>query len=134
MGSSCDIVFHDIFVFNVTGNRFNVECNRVSIMIGTVAVCKHWNLYTNFALWLVDSLTPTRTDQPQSEVTVQISNVYTGLHCPLLDCLESNITIGSCVSTVVSDVHARVVVTFPARGLRNNNIIWPDTDLDIRLG
>ena len=42
-------------------------------MIGTVAVCKHGNLYTNFALWLVDSLTPIRTDQPQSEVTVQMS-------------------------------------------------------------
>ena len=82
-----------------------VECNRSTLIIGTVAVCKHWNVYTNVALWLVDSLTPTRTDQPQSEVTVQMSNVYTRIPCLLVDCLEI-----VCVDTfVVSDVDVRVI-------------------------
>ena len=91
-----------------------VECNRSTLIIGTVAVCKHWNVYTNFALWLVDSLTPTRTDQPQSEVTVQMSNVYTRLPCLLVDCLEI-----VCVDNfVVSDVDVRVI-TCPGQSCLN---------------
>ena len=77
-------------------------------------MCKHWNVYTKVALWLVDSLTPTRTDQPQSEVTVQMSNVYTRLPCLLVDCLE----IVYVKLFVVSDVDVRVL-TCPGQSCVN---------------